>query len=284
MRGLPHLIEYMPESKDARRLVPDPENELDFYAISSKYPLPDDPNFDMTSPLEEGEKSTKSHAVTSSHLTSEASWFKDQMPPAKRPALMSYTDALKGAEAFPAHRVNMMAASAAAAPAPFGLVNSTPGASWLNDQMSSGKATPRTSYLHDIMGYIASAEAPSPAKKAPVPVAAAAPVTRREHFGAPDLSADALSHFQEVINRNNRNNQFLAVAALNANLGGLQQQQQQQQQQQAQNSAGNLGHILAGLQQSQPQPPLVQQGSARTHSELLAAFLRSNGAAPSYGS
>lgn len=244
----------MPESKDARRLVPDPENELDFYDVSSKYPLPDDPNFDMTNPLDESEKSIKSQV---SHL-------------AKRPKLMSGTNALKGDEAAPAPRINTMAASVAAAPDPFGspiisqigdLVNSTSGAS---------KVSPRINSLHGIMGQISAAAGPS---SAPVPVAAAAPFAHREHY--------TLSQLQEVISRNNRNNQFLAAAALNNNLGGFQQQPQQQQ---PQNPSGNLGHILAGFYHFQSQPPLVPQGNVQTQSELVAAFLQSAAAAPSYGS
>jgi hypothetical protein len=42
LRGLPHLCRYMPEARDARRLIPDPENEPDFYSISRVFPLPDD--------------------------------------------------------------------------------------------------------------------------------------------------------------------------------------------------------------------------------------------------
>jgi hypothetical protein len=265
----------MPESKDARRLVPDPENELDFYAISSKYPLPDDPNFDLTSPQEESGKSIKSQAG-SPHVASEASWLMDKMPPAKRPTLMSNAYALKGVEVVTAPRVNTMAASAAVAPTPFGAPIVSQSEDLANITTGASKATPRINYLHDIMGYIATASAPSSANKAPVPIATAAPFARREHFGAPELSTDALSHLQEAISRNNRNNQFLAVAALNANIGGLQQQAQ------VQNPAGNIGHILAGLQHTQSPPPLVQQGSVQTHSELLAAYLRSAAAAPSY--
>ena len=41
LRGLPHLAKYMPEIKDARRLIPDPESELDFESISEAFPLPD---------------------------------------------------------------------------------------------------------------------------------------------------------------------------------------------------------------------------------------------------
>jgi hypothetical protein len=31
LQGLPHLVQYMPPPKDARRLHPDPKNEPDFY-------------------------------------------------------------------------------------------------------------------------------------------------------------------------------------------------------------------------------------------------------------
>lgn len=41
LRGLPHLAKYMPDIKDARRLIPDPESELDFESISRVIPLPD---------------------------------------------------------------------------------------------------------------------------------------------------------------------------------------------------------------------------------------------------
>jgi len=41
LRSLPHLCKYMPEPKDARRQIPDPENEPDFYRISKLFPLPD---------------------------------------------------------------------------------------------------------------------------------------------------------------------------------------------------------------------------------------------------
>jgi hypothetical protein len=40
LQGLPHLCKYMPEAKDARRLIPDPDNEPDFDAIGRAYPLP----------------------------------------------------------------------------------------------------------------------------------------------------------------------------------------------------------------------------------------------------
>jgi hypothetical protein len=144
----------------------------------------------------------------------------------------------------------------------------------LKDKTSLVNTPPSITYLDKIMDCIAAAAAPSPTNKAPdVPVAAV-----REHFRAPDRIADVLSQLQEA---SRRNNQLLATAALNANLGGLQAQQQAQQQ----NLACNLGHIFAVRQQYQPQQtPLVQQGSMQTHFELLATLLRSAAAAPSFGS
>jgi hypothetical protein len=42
LRGIPHIAKYMPEAKDARRMLPDPENEPDFERISKVFPLPDE--------------------------------------------------------------------------------------------------------------------------------------------------------------------------------------------------------------------------------------------------
>mmetsp|Transcript_14739 Transcript_14739/g.28004 ORF Transcript_14739/g.28004 Transcript_14739/m.28004 type:complete len:314 (+) Transcript_14739:58-999(+) len=48
LKDRPHLCQYMPKRKDARRLVADPANEPHFYMISRKYPLdgsiPEDDN------------------------------------------------------------------------------------------------------------------------------------------------------------------------------------------------------------------------------------------------
>mmetsp|Transcript_1053 Transcript_1053/g.1327 ORF Transcript_1053/g.1327 Transcript_1053/m.1327 type:complete len:360 (+) Transcript_1053:66-1145(+) len=41
LRGMPHLCKYMPKPKNARHLVPDPENEPDFYRLSKLSPLAD---------------------------------------------------------------------------------------------------------------------------------------------------------------------------------------------------------------------------------------------------
>lgn len=40
----------MPEAKDARRLIPDPDNEPNFYKIAKAFPLPDDPEGEMVAP------------------------------------------------------------------------------------------------------------------------------------------------------------------------------------------------------------------------------------------
>ena len=41
LRGMPHLCQYMPQPKNARHLIPDPENEPDFYHLSKILPLAD---------------------------------------------------------------------------------------------------------------------------------------------------------------------------------------------------------------------------------------------------
>jgi hypothetical protein len=41
LRGLPHLASYMPVARTPRRLTEDPDNEPDFYSISTLFPLPD---------------------------------------------------------------------------------------------------------------------------------------------------------------------------------------------------------------------------------------------------
>jgi hypothetical protein len=49
LRGLPHLSHYAPQPVERRKLLPDPDNEPDFYEISQLFPLPDD----QTNQLEE---------------------------------------------------------------------------------------------------------------------------------------------------------------------------------------------------------------------------------------
>lgn len=50
LRGMIHLCKYMPEPKDARRQIPDPDNEPDFDSISRLYPLPQGASIPLTLP------------------------------------------------------------------------------------------------------------------------------------------------------------------------------------------------------------------------------------------
>jgi hypothetical protein len=163
LRGLPHLVKYMPEPKDSRLLIPDPANEPDLYAISSEYPLPDDPDFHMAVPVEESEEPKKraaSATVAAPRLASEAAWFDHEMPPAKRPAFERNTDAIKGAAAAAAPRIHTVPAPEAIGSSPYAFLG-RPGAptvsasaisrfqdtmnsppeqlSWFNDQMPPGR-------------------------------------------------------------------------------------------------------------------------------------------------
>lgn len=84
LRGLPHLCKYMPKPKDARRLIPDPENEPDFYAISKVYPLPDDEaarNRAATRPSSADEMPEVGTPRSAFHIFGLADQL---MPPAKR--------------------------------------------------------------------------------------------------------------------------------------------------------------------------------------------------------
>jgi hypothetical protein len=123
LRGLPHLIQYMPKPRDARRLIPDPDNEPNFYAITKQYPLPDDPNvtlysFDeeeatreqpvppavnivppletlasVSTPLLDAHRlsSVMTSPVGQARVVSQSGWMEKEMPPAKRTALMPLT-------------------------------------------------------------------------------------------------------------------------------------------------------------------------------------------------
>lgn len=62
LRGLPHLTVYAPQPVERRKLLPDPENEPDFYEISQLFPLPDD----QTNHLEEARAALAKRGI---HLT-----------------------------------------------------------------------------------------------------------------------------------------------------------------------------------------------------------------------
>jgi hypothetical protein len=225
LRGLPHLANYMPESKDARRLIPDPENELDFYAVSSKYPFSDDPAFKMPKPVEEADESKKraaSEAGTVTRHSQEPSWFQKQTPLVKRPALQSDTSAVLGrvsyAEVVPLDRTTFPA-SAVSSRESVGAVSrfqeAASGASQTslpNGQSSQALVMANNDVVNNLMAV------------------AGGPSNLLELSSS---NANVLSQLQDVINSNNQ----LLAAALRARLESVPQAQQvplQQQQQQRQ--------------------------------------------------
>lgn len=86
----------MPEPKDARRLIPDPEHEPDFYAVRRTHPLPGDRVPEQivaqVSPLSPREASRASvdalvsrpGSILGARPASEVAWLAQQLPPAKR--------------------------------------------------------------------------------------------------------------------------------------------------------------------------------------------------------
>jgi hypothetical protein len=76
----------MPQPRDARRLIPDPENEPHFSAISQMWAVP------MTSKavLSRQDQATQlvNSLVGAPRLASEVSWMESAMPLAKRQALL----------------------------------------------------------------------------------------------------------------------------------------------------------------------------------------------------
>ena len=79
LRGRPHLLKYMPKPKDARRLIADPVNEPDFYAISEKYPVSDTNNASAGANAASIKPVAGSPRLSSTHSLGGAA-----MPPAKR--------------------------------------------------------------------------------------------------------------------------------------------------------------------------------------------------------
>jgi hypothetical protein len=83
LRNMPHLCKYMPDSKDARRQIPDPDNEPDLYEISEQFPFSGATVQEVKSPPPE----TASTSLLSSRTASELPWMVP--PPAKRAAVAS---------------------------------------------------------------------------------------------------------------------------------------------------------------------------------------------------
>jgi hypothetical protein len=261
LRGLPHLTKYMPEPKNSHRLIPDPDNEPDFYAISSKHPLPDDPYFDMAKPEETSKKPPENEPLATPRLVSETSWFNDQMPPAKRSSLES-------------NMYNVAAAASAqvsTAPSPLvsyadnvpglvaaasrGKANTQPmmpsEGSWFNGQHVLANPSALTFKDDDVtVTSLLAAATAAMVHKVPTPLAACSiPLV------APRLYGDAtsiLSQLQDVINENNK---FLLVAALQAGLLG---------------SGGGFSQLRA-----HQQAPLFDQKSIDAQTIALASMLRS---------
>jgi hypothetical protein len=247
----------MPEPKDARRLIPDPENELDFYAVSSNYPLPDDPGFKMAKPVEEAYESKKRAASESGTISPEPSWFQNQIPPAKCPALQS--DASSASMG--------LVASAAVAPLernpfPASAVSSR---ERVGDPNASARAVP---HLHDAANGASKASLPNGQSTQAFMansdvvnnlLAVAGGPSNLSQFSRAFPSADVMSQLQDVINSNNQ----LLAAVLRAQLESVPQPQQPQQQ---------LYQQQQQLYQQQQQLP--EFGSNPLTAEVLAAMLR----------
>jgi hypothetical protein len=85
LRGLPHLCKYMPLPRDARRLIPDPENQPNFSAITQMWPIPMNNNCVLHSQDQAAQQ--VSNLVGVPRLASEVSWMETTMPLAKRQTL-----------------------------------------------------------------------------------------------------------------------------------------------------------------------------------------------------
>lgn len=204
----------MPEPKNARRLIPYPENELDFYAVSSKYPLPDDPDFIMAAPVEVDE--SKKRAASEPGIM-----FQDQISPAKRPTLQSDTS-------------NIMGLVAAAAVAPLDSVggpNISASAVSHLQEAANGASKASLPNEQSTQALMANSDL----------MAVAGGPSNLSQFPMASYSADVLSQWQDVLNSNN---QLMAAALLRAQLESVLQPQLQQQQLQQQ---------LQQQQQQQPE-------------------------------
>jgi hypothetical protein len=101
LRGRPHLLKHMPEPKDARRLVPDPENEPDFHAIGKLYPLES-----SLPPSQENSYDTDNAVLPAAHpthqarLASSVDWLADEAPASKRMNIDVAVDQYSGSSAL----------------------------------------------------------------------------------------------------------------------------------------------------------------------------------------
>jgi hypothetical protein len=92
LRGLPHLCQYMPQPRDARRLIPDPENEPNFNAISQMWPVPTKRQTNLARQEQAPHLMQASYLVRKlggvPRLASEVSWMENAMPLAKRQVML----------------------------------------------------------------------------------------------------------------------------------------------------------------------------------------------------
>jgi hypothetical protein len=260
LRGLPHLTKYMPEPKNSQRLIPDPDNEPDFYAISSKHPLPDDPYFDMAKPEETSKKKPPANEpLATPRLASEASWFNDQMPPAKRPSLESNVYNIAAATAAlvstaPSPLVSYADnAPGLVAAALRGKANKRPmmpsEGSWFNGQHVLGNPSALIFKDEDVTATnLLAAATAAMVHKVHTPMAACS-----VPLAAPRQSSSILSQLQDVINENNK---MLLVAAMQAGFGS--------------GGGGGLSQPRA-----QQQAPVLDQKSIDAQTIALASMLRS---------
>jgi hypothetical protein len=208
----------MPEPKDARRLIPDPENELDFYAVSSKYPLPDDPGFEMAKPVEEADESKKRAASEPGTITqhsTEPSWFQKQMPLTKRPTLQSDTSAVLGRVASgaiaPIDRITFPASTVSSRESVGAVPHFQEAAGGASKaSLPNGQSSQALLANNDVVNNIM--------------VVAGGP-SNLSQFSRASSNADVLSQLQDVINSNNQ----LLVAVLRARLESVPQAPQQPQ-------------------------------------------------------
>ena len=106
LKDMPHLCKYMPAPKDARRQIPDPENEPDFYKIAAAYPLPgqEDAKISSVPPTVSAPSASlpasKEISLLQSRVASEVPWM--QMPPAKRLAVAAQQAPLVPGSLLPA--------------------------------------------------------------------------------------------------------------------------------------------------------------------------------------
>lgn len=88
IKNMPHLTKYMPEPRDARRQIPDPDTEPELYKISAAYPVPKKVGEVgkpiCAIPVKRPAASPVQPSLLQARLASDVSWLVRQLPPAKR--------------------------------------------------------------------------------------------------------------------------------------------------------------------------------------------------------